>query len=269
MSIFVWSSAPSKIFVWDTEVSSVWVWDTKVRPTMTPWIYHDSVNGLISLSSDWSTRYTISDKNLWATTVWNSWDALSQSNCWKYYQRWNNYWFKFTWSVTTSSTEVNASTYWPWNYYSSSTFIKSGWTWDSSNNKNLWWWETWTNAAMQWPCDSWFHVPTHDELKALKNIWTALWGSSSDGVGFAASLKMPLAWERVDYSSNVADQGSYGNYWSCIATGSTPATRGDITFGSSFINTYTSYNPSGESIRPFKNEVVIPDSTWTLLYPSS
>lgn len=108
------------------------------------WIFWSSTDWLISLSSDWQTWITIQDKNLWATTVWNSWDTLSGTNCWKYYQRWNNYWFPRTWSVTTSSTQVDASAYWPWNYYSSSTFItrsSSPYGWDSTDNWNLWWWE--------------------------------------------------------------------------------------------------------------------------------
>lgn len=110
------------------------------------WIFWSSTEWLISMSSDWQTWITIQDKNLWATTVWNSWDTLSEANCWKYYQRWNNYWFPRTWSVTTSSTQVDASTYWPWNYYSSSTFItrnSSPYRWDTTDNWNLRWWETW------------------------------------------------------------------------------------------------------------------------------
>ena len=105
------------------------------------WIFWSSTYWLISLSSDWNTRITIADKNLWATTVYNSWDTLSEANCGKYYQWWNNYWFPRTWSVTTSSIQVNASTYWPWNYYSSSTFItrsSSPYRWDTTDNANLW-----------------------------------------------------------------------------------------------------------------------------------
>ena len=110
------------------------------------WIFWDSDDWLISLSSNWTDWITIQDKNLWATQVWNSWDTLSEANCGKYFQRWNNYWFPFTWTLTdTSTTQVDANWYWPWNYYNSSTFIKYNWTWDSSSNANLRWWVTqWT-----------------------------------------------------------------------------------------------------------------------------
>lgn len=107
-------------------------------------IFRDSSEWFISISSNWSTWITIADKNVWATTVYNSGDTLSESNCGKFYQRWNNYGFPRTWSVSTSSTRVNAWDYWPWNYYSSSTFIirtSSPRWWDSSNNANLRWWD--------------------------------------------------------------------------------------------------------------------------------
>lgn len=118
-------------------------WTVLYQGSWNAWVYHNTSLGLISLSTNWTTRITIADKNLWATTVYNSWDTLSEANCGKYYQRWNNYGFPFTWSITTSSTQVNASAYWPWNYYSSSTFITitSNWAWDSTGNKNLRWWE--------------------------------------------------------------------------------------------------------------------------------
>lgn len=108
-----------------------WTWDA--------WIYHNSSLWLISISSDGTTRYTIADKNLWATTVYNSWDTLSEANCGKYYQWGNNYWFPRTWSVTTSSTQVDTSWYWPWNYYSSSTFVTQN-VWFTPGNHNIRWW---------------------------------------------------------------------------------------------------------------------------------
>lgn len=119
------------------------------------WIFHNSSLWLISLSWDGSTWITIMDKNLWATTVYNDWDTLSEANCWKYYQWGNNYWFPRTWNVTTSSTQVDASNYWPWNYYNSSTFItisSSPYDRSSIQNNNLWWWED-------------GNVPTMSELK--------------------------------------------------------------------------------------------------------
>lgn len=104
------------------------------------WVFYNSLLWLISLSWDWITWITIQDKNLWATTVYNNWDILSEANCWKYYQWGNNYWFPRASdaTITTSSTKVNASNYWPWNYYSSDTFIINN-AWDSSNNQDLWW----------------------------------------------------------------------------------------------------------------------------------
>lgn len=116
------------------------------------WIFHNSTLWLISLSSDWTNWLTIADKNLWATTVWNSWDTLSESNCGKYFQRWNNYGFAFTWTISSSTTLVNASSYWPWNYYSVATFIKvsnSPYDWSSVKNDNLRWWVTWA-PYLQW-----------------------------------------------------------------------------------------------------------------------
>lgn len=107
------------------------------------WIYYKSSLWLISLSSDWTNWITISDKNLWATSVYYNANTLSESNCWKYYQWWNNYGFAWTWSVTTSNTKVNTTGYWPWNYYSGSTFILSSsspYDWSSTQNDNLWWW---------------------------------------------------------------------------------------------------------------------------------
>lgn len=117
-------------------------WNVLYQGTWTAGIYHNSTQWLISISWDWTNRITISDKNLWATSVYNSWDTLSANNCGWFYQWGNDYMFPFTWPVTTSSTAVNASTYWPWNYYSSSTFITAA-PRDNSSNDNLRWWATW------------------------------------------------------------------------------------------------------------------------------
>lgn len=112
-----------------------WTWDA--------WIFHNATDWLISISSDGSTWYTLMDKNLGATTVYNYWDTLSVANTGNIFQWWNNYPFPSTLSsdsITTSSTQVNATWYWPWNYYSSSTYITWNGNWSYVNNKNLRWW---------------------------------------------------------------------------------------------------------------------------------
>lgn len=101
-------------------------------------IYHNSTLWLISIKN-WDNWITIADKNVWATST----DTNSSDSYWYYFQRWNCYGFPTTWSVSTSSSTVNAWSYWPWNYYSSSTFVTVNWAWDNSNNYNLRWWETW------------------------------------------------------------------------------------------------------------------------------
>ena len=107
-------------------------------------IFWDQTNWLISITNG-TTWYTIMDKNLWATVVYSNWDTLSEENMWYLYQWWNNYWFPSTWTISnTSSTQVDASTYWPINPYSSDTFIIWNSDWSSVQNDDLWWDTTWT-----------------------------------------------------------------------------------------------------------------------------
>lgn len=110
-------------------------WDT--------WVYINLTEWLISVTSDLVTGYTMMDRNLWATNIYSSWDTLSEANCWYYYQRWNNYWFTYSWSVTTSSTPVSTVWYWPTNPYSNSTFIIWNIDWSGAANDDLWWDTTW------------------------------------------------------------------------------------------------------------------------------
>lgn len=224
-----------------------------------PWIYHNSNLWLISLSSDWETWITIADKNLGATTIYNDGDTLSEANSGKYYQWGNNYGFPFSWSVTTSSTQVNAQNYWPWNYYNSSTFIT--WVaWDSSNNANLWWWTTWTVEAMQWPCPNGFHIPSSNELSQLLSILTSL-GLPSNYSTIKTYLKMPPTWWR-DIDGNTSLQNSRWFYWA--------STIYDNNQASLLVSTWWSlrveYNAKWlwVCVRPFKNVAVQP--SWTKLY---
>ena len=136
----------------DTPVTPDSNWTTLYQGTWSAWVFRNSSLWLISVSWNWTTWYTIQDKNLWATTVYNQWDTLSDANCGYFYQWGNNYWFAHSWTITTSSTQVDASNYWPWNYYSSDAFITRGsrpYDWSSVQNDNLWWWVTWVQQTLK------------------------------------------------------------------------------------------------------------------------
>lgn len=259
-----------KVFAIYDNGTEMWSTDITVTPLapIEAWIYHSATLWLITIADGNGNDITIADKNLWATQVYNDGDTLSEANCWKYYQRWNNYGFPRTWTVTTSSTKVDASTYWPWNYYSSSTFIttfSSPYDWSSVQNDNLWWWTTGTNEAMQGPCATGFHVPTKDENVALVAAMTALWIDTSNGNCMKTYMKMPFAGNRDEAFATVANQGTDSNYWSSTASSATGAYF--LSSSLSMLNANGgTHRSSGFSIRPFKNEVVAPDNTWTKIY---
>lgn len=127
-------------------------WTVLYQWTWSAWVFYNPTDWLISISSDWTTWYTLMDKNLWATVVYNYWDTMTEANCGKVYQWGNNY--AFSWDadydvsqITQSATQVDVTWYWPWNYYSSSTWITTNPRQSSANDwNNLWWWVTWVVA---------------------------------------------------------------------------------------------------------------------------
>ena len=273
-----------------------WIKDVPVEPDSSwttlissweDWIYHSATLWLISMVYSWFV-YTIADKNVGATTVYNFNDTLSEANCWKFFQMWNNYPFPYSWTLTTSSTQVNATNYWPGNYYSSSTFITWSSWWDSSQNKDLWWWETWIqqtpkelksayigecvgNWATQWPAPSGFHIPLNTEWQAVKDIWTGLGGWSSDWTNFWIALKLPFAGYRDYSSADVSHQGSDGCYWSSSPSSNTNLSRG-LNFSLStsiYAQDYWYMRTCGLTVRCFKNFPTVPTSSWTKLYWTS
>lgn len=271
-------------------VSSVCYWWNVVRPlSIWAWIYYNPSQWIISASPDWTTWVSIADKNLWATTVYNTGDALSQANCWNYYQWWNNYGFPFSWATITSSTKVDVSNYWPWNYYSSPTFITEPTRWSNSNPtdfRDLWWGETWTTSARQWPCPTGWHLPTIlENNNLLKSIpWFDSYLELVDWDVVAPLLKIPPEWN-LEYSDGTV---AYTNqvdpdndliwiwWWSNAVLAGTYDWRGRFVWAS--ISTishqfYTAEHGKGHvgywlPIRPFKDTPAIPDTStaWTCLY---
>lgn len=166
--------------------------------------------------SNWITWswITISACNVGASVVW-TWIT---SYGWLY-QWWNNYdfrdsqfsnWWVYTW--LTSTTLLDSSSYWPLNYFNSSTFIINWWwtnDWSNPRNNNLWWDTTNTDVARKWPCENWYHIPSRDEWVLLHSIWLwwANWNQMRD------VLKIPNAWGRNNNAATFLDWWADGSYW--------------------------------------------------------
>jgi len=222
---------------------------------------------LYFLSWDWTTsHFTIMDRNLWATGVYNqNYDSPNAASYWYYYQWWNNYGFPNQWKVTGSSTQVDASAYGPGNYYSSGSFIKNSWRWDTTDNANLWWWESGDVSDKQWPCPTWYHVPSTTEWKWIYDNWDrANTVTSNKRTQWASDLLIPFAGYRYNSSAGVNFQGSYGYYWSSSRYNADNAYY--LRFSSSALLPLNDYRALGFSVRCFKNS---PSSTFTFTLNSN
>lgn len=255
--------------LWQTEPKKIYIWvDEQIVPITTPWIYHNSTLWLISLSSDWNNWLTIADKNLWATST----DITSTASYWNMYQWGNNYGWLYGTSVTKLTTQVDASVYWPWNYYSDSNFrYNNTWwnngSWDSSWNKNLWWGVTDTYAARQWPCASWFHIPSTTDMTNLQTIWVAIGALWSNYDWWKTYLFMPQQWSILTTNATWSSSSSYVSFWTSDAVeGSNWYAHLFMALASEIRNTQGNVEYSANGIRPFKNEPVQPTVAWTVLY---
>jgi hypothetical protein len=138
---------------------------------------------------------TIHDRNLWAVTTWY-WTNAPYTSYWYYYQWGNNYWFPSTGDIekvlSYSETNIDASEYLP-STYSSDTFIIENNDWSHISNDNLRWWELDTienwrwypvnNVSdRQWPCPTWYHVPSIWELSKLLEFWAYEYKGSSNNI---------------------------------------------------------------------------------------
>jgi len=222
------------------------------------------------LTNDWATwHYTLMDRNLWATQVYSGVNNVCTYGY--FYQWWNNYGFATIWTINIAyNKQVNASWYWPGNYYSSGTFLPQQ-PWSSVRNDNLWWWVSGTNYAMRWPCPSGYHVPAKHEFVNMINTY---WRNSVDNQTpsqFAMDFLMSRAGERnYMHPNEVSGQGSYGHYW--YSTHYASMVGGSLAF--SYTDLYPDYNgpaSNGKSIRCMKNSpnsnlTIHPDGwTWALI----
>lgn len=235
------------------------------------WIYRNPGSWLISIYTS-SYQITIADKNLWATQAYNVWDAECEANCGKYYQWWNNHWFpRWYWPIV-SSPKVDWSKYWPY-YYNSTIYHADNWQWVTWHY-NLWWWLVDTPESKRWPCAEWFHIPSSAEVRKMIDIQNDFTSIAWD---FYKYIKLPLAWywNRTQWWVSQVDAGVQWLYHtvSCYHD-DYDNTDQLVRFMSypSFIWWQVSTISGGmyywwtNSIRPFKNESVIPDNSWSVIY---
>ena len=200
---------------------------------------------------------TLCDRNEWASWVNQQWCV---------YQRWNNYWFPATWSIPATTSQINASWYWPWNYFCRNCFIyDSSWSnrdWSSVRNDNLRWWVTNTNEARRWPLAEWFHIPsqndyssmiwrfcwavwrslTYDDTKNLLFFMNTCWRWYSNKAVCSSTISHTWMSDGANYNCYIAST----EYYTCCPT------------ATSYLNRrWTWYQ-----IRAFKNTPVIPTIDW-------
>lgn len=242
-----------------------------VPPVTTPWVYHDATLWVISVSSDWQNRITISDKNEWASAC-RTWKVTqTRETCWRLFQWWNNTGFEYLSNSPVDDTNtIDTTWYGPGNYYvwADNTFINVNPDRSSVDNGDLWWWETDTVEARQWPCVSWFHVPSQQEytnlVTVMNTLGTTIWWQY---------LLMPTTWFRyasTGWSSTHIWIWTLSYYWTSDTDVQWTAVVACIydddwnDWGFTTVNRSTWCN-----LRAFKNIPIQPNMDWTVLYQTN
>lgn len=222
------------------------------------------------------------DRNLGATS-----NDITSSDSYGYHFQWgNNYGFPYDEEITTSSTQVDASSYGPSTPYSSDTFIirtSSPYDWSSvqndnlrggandsaSNNRGLDDIED-TATDRQGPCPAGYHVPSAGEWSKVLEYWcynnpdqcdatnlrlsNSLYYISASSVGndFRSALKIPFAGYRVSNDGSVNGLRGYAHLWSSSPSG-VHARNLYLNSSSVYSNYDISYRSFGAGVRCFKN----------------
>ena len=114
----------------------------------------------------------------------------------------------------------------------------------------------------QWPCPNGFHIGTKDEWQALVDALTTLWAYDVNNI--QTYLKIPDAYYLVRSSGKKETKYWTVRIWTSTMTSNTVAWCWWIDENSKII--FQEDKPgNGFSLRPFKDNPVAPDSTWTLM----
>lgn len=246
-STFMWTSSPycnsaTSMWISDSGVDMTWrdwrgfwqpvrafkneyvapdnTWTVEYWNLWWAWIFRSQRLWLISIT-DWNDyNLTMSDKNLWATMAWSYWDALTDANCWLYYQWWNCYWFSFAWWFTTDTQCVDTAGYWYWNYYSRAVYVLRG---DWSCNQNDWLWDpnpyvpvTWFSLQEEWQTitlQPWQTYQLHASVTPSN--------ASNKGIDYGASSGLQISNTWLIVVDSQASSGTHAVYATCCELGVT------------------------------------------------
>ena len=159
-----------------------------------------------------------------------------------------------------------------WNslqYNDHNTFVRwegGGWGWEYTAGEWISIWKWLDYSAVRWPCDEWFHIPTRDEAQFLLTI-----SQRSDS-------QLPGTWVKAPNNGFIKFQNPniYASWtrWTCTASGNTGQDHHTNAYMLCYDNSgYMPAQPLAPTdksywcwVRAFKDNPVIPDETWTILW---
>ena len=272
------------LYVWVSALAEIWyVWayapdEIVTIYTSDKWnIKHNISKMELTLTKDNWDSITIMDRNLWATKYYNESWATASEWYWNYFQWWNDYWFPQSWATSTSGTQVDAEAYSPSNPYSSSTFItttRNQVGWPTNYNWEQTYYYYWVWSDWKWPCPTWYHLPSIEEIKKLLDYWSYITGIDRNYPNFNQTnrnkicnhLLMPLngrlhfdSWQPYDrwtavllWGSNM-DSDYYAQYWWAAQTIYITSTWAFCWSSEAYSEPIAFWKINWIWIRPFKN----------------
>lgn len=138
----------------------------------------------------------------------------------------------------------------------------SAWNWTSTISKTSTF--LWTYYGVSATVSSGYVIPTQSQWNNIINLWVSLWAWGAGAwKDMASMLRMPYYW----YKNN----GSYYSttdwyYWTrTVYTGSA---KYYLRLKDSEISTTNSSSSYELLVRALKSTSVVPDNTWSVLYPN-
>ena len=181
---------------------------------------------------------TIAACNVWTNTAATAYNDSASYGDYIQFGKSDNSWVNWTSSYTYDWKSPGWTDNWSANYWWVSDVDKQTITYNTSTTAD--------QTKMQWPCASWYHVPTNKE-------WVDLIAAANvTSVSTAYSiLKLPTAGFRNLSNGAQYGRGSIGYYWSASPDGSNGYS---LYFNSSSIDPSSNINRAyGFSVRCFKN----------------